>query len=78
MEHVQRIEGGHGPRGLVPGRTVRVEPGATAVGVSPPRAHMTPGTCALHIELVRDGDVIQAIDVTCTCGQKIRLRCLYD
>jgi hypothetical protein len=30
------------------------------------------------IELVRENDVIRAIDVTCACGQKIRLVCDYE
>ena len=29
------------------------------------------------VELVRDGDVVQAIDVTCSCGEKIRIWCSY-
>jgi hypothetical protein len=29
------------------------------------------------VELVRSGDRIRAIDVTCSCGQRIRLRCDY-
>ncbi len=29
------------------------------------------------IELIRENDVIRAIDVTCACGQKIRLACDY-
>ncbi len=78
MERIQRIEAEHGPRGVVPGRKVFVEQGSSGVLISPPRAHGPGGNCAPHIELVREGDVIQAIDVTCTCGQKIRLRCVYD
>jgi len=30
-----------------------------------------------QVTLVREGDVIQAIEVTCTCGRKVRLRCVY-
>ncbi len=29
------------------------------------------------VELTRDGDVIKAIHITCTCGEEIRLRCVY-
>lgn len=29
------------------------------------------------IELVREGDVVRAIDITCSCGQRIRLLCDY-
>ncbi len=30
------------------------------------------------VELVKDGDLVLAIDVTCACGERIRLRCVYD
>ncbi len=30
-----------------------------------------------RIEMVRSGDVIQAIDILCGCGQHIRLHCHY-
>ena len=29
------------------------------------------------VSLVRAGEIIQAIDIKCTCGKKIRLRCVY-
>lgn len=77
MERVERIEGEHVNRGVVPGRKVLVEEGASAVVIVPSRSPTAPA-CAPQIELVRDGEVIQAIDVTCTCGQKIRLRCAYE
>ncbi|MGH7169586.1 MAG: hypothetical protein ACRELG_04825 [Gemmataceae bacterium] len=30
-----------------------------------------------RIEIIRSGDVIQAIDILCGCGQHIRLHCHY-
>ncbi len=30
-----------------------------------------------EVRLVKNGDTIQAIDILCTCGQRIRLKCLY-
>lgn len=30
-----------------------------------------------HVELIRDGDVITGIEVTCGCGQVLKLRCVY-
>ena len=30
------------------------------------------------IELVKEGDIVKAIDVTCSCGQKFRLWCAYE
>jgi len=29
------------------------------------------------IQLIREEGVIRAIDVTCSCGEKIRIRCEY-
>jgi hypothetical protein len=58
---------------VVPARRVRA--GEVVAPVGPPRAGRTGEP---HVELVREGDVVRAIDVTCTCGQRLRLRCLYD
>ena len=30
------------------------------------------------VELLREGNVIRAIDITCSCGQRIRVHCSYD
>ncbi len=32
----------------------------------------------VKIQLVREDGVIRAIDVTCACGERIRIRCEYD
>ncbi len=29
-------------------------------------------------EVVRENGVIAAIDVTCACGERIRIRCVYE
>ena len=60
------------PRGIIPGKLVHVTGETVRVDVPHKDSAVEP-----RIELVRDGDVIQAIDVTCTCGKKIRLRCIY-
>ena len=46
-----------------------------AVHGSVPHAH---GRAAPTIEVIREGDVVQAIDVTCTCGETFRLWCSYE
>ena len=28
------------------------------------------------IDVIRQGDIVQAIDITCSCGRCIRLRCI--
>ncbi|WP_040591595.1 hypothetical protein [Schlesneria paludicola] len=30
------------------------------------------------IELVKENDIVRAIDVTCACGQKMRIWCSYE
>lgn len=30
-----------------------------------------------RIELIREGDLIRAIEVTCSCGKRIRIVCEY-
>jgi hypothetical protein len=77
MQPVEQIEGEFVSR-VVPGRKVLVEEGPSAVMIVPPRSVAAGPGCTPQIDLVRDGEAIQAIDVTCTCGQKIRLRCVYE
>ncbi len=40
-------------------------------------AHVHGGN-APTIEVIREGDVVQAIDVTCACGETFRLWCSYE
>ena len=72
MEAVERVAGEHNIRGVVPGQWVRVTSETARVTVP---GQGTPGEP--RVELITQGDVIQAIDLTCTCGEKIRLRCIY-
>ena len=30
------------------------------------------------LEVVREDGVVRAIDVTCGCGERIRIRCVYE
>jgi hypothetical protein len=60
------------PRTVIPGLRVRVSKQAAPVG---------PSAGALaepSVEVVREGDVVRAIDVACGCGQHIRLLCVYE
>lgn len=59
-------------RGALSGQPVRVIVETTPVKI-PTRCDAAKPL----IEVIRDGDIVQAIDVTCTCGKKIRLRCTY-
>jgi len=52
---------------------VKVSGEAVRVGapVAPPKPQPT-------LELVREDGVVRAIDITCGCGEKIRVVCEYD
>jgi len=71
MEAVERVPAEHN-RAVVPGQWVRVTAETARVTVPGHGAAGEP-----RVELITQGDGIQAIDLTCTCGQKIRLRCIY-
>jgi hypothetical protein len=57
---------------LVPAPQVRLSAERTRV-VIPHQGHLAEPV----IELVREGDVVRAIDITCCCGQRYRLLCEY-
>lgn len=61
------------PHVVLPGNRVRRTEGTTMVGA--PTQSDQHGT---SVELVKDGDVVTAIDVTCACGQKTRVWCVYE
>lgn len=58
---------------VVRGRCVRVSGDPARVGVPGQEPPAEP-----RIDVIRDGEVIQAIDIFCGCGQHIRLHCLYE
>ncbi len=62
-----------GVHNVVPGNHV-----TRAVGAIKGNAFGAHEQAAPKIELIRDGDVVQAIDVTCSCGETIRLWCSYE
>ena len=59
---------------LFSGRRVRVK-GDAAVPIP---AGSTPQTAQPSVEVVRDGDHVEAIHVTCRCGCRMRIVCEYD
>lgn len=58
---------------VVPSHCVRVNGHAARVKIPPQAGHDEP-----RVDLVRQGAVVQAIDVTCSCGRHIRLSCVYS
>lgn len=61
------------PHVVLPGNRVRQSDEVAQVGV--PRKE---DRDAAVVELVKEGDVVQAIDVTCRCGHKTRVWCVYE
>jgi hypothetical protein len=57
---------------VVRGTCVRVSNDPARVGLRGQEA-----SAETRIEVIRNGEVIQAIDVFCSCGQHIRVHCLY-
>lgn len=58
---------------VVPAGRVKVT--ADAVPIGAPRMGETRGEP--KVQLIREDGVIRAIDVLCSCGQCIRIRCEY-
>lgn len=58
---------------VVRGTCVRVSGDPARVGIPGHEPAADP-----RIEIVRSGDIIQAIDILCGCGQHIRLHCHYE
>lgn len=56
-------------------RAARVRVSEEAVRIGGPAKPDAPAEPTVRI--VREGDVIQALEVTCSCGERIRIRCEY-
>lgn len=63
----------HERHNLLPGHCVRMGSERTRVG-QPTGA---PEVAEPEIILIRNGDVVEAIEVVCTCGQRIRMKCVF-
>lgn len=63
----------HASRSVVPSHRIQVTGEMARVG-----APGQPLTHEARVDLIREGDEIRAIDVTCPCGQRVRLQCVYD
>lgn len=57
---------------VVPAARVRVT--AEAVRVGAPKA----ASAEPQVQVVRDGDLVRAIEVTCPCGACVRIVCEYE
>ena len=74
MQFPEHVEVEAGGRGVVSGKLVRVSGEPALVGA--PLACGAPGHPT--VEMIRDGDVLRAIDIVCKCGTRMRLRCIYS
>lgn len=37
----------------------------------------TPGGSSAHVEVVKEGDKVVRLVVTCVCGERVEIECLY-
>ncbi|GIW78408.1 MAG: hypothetical protein KatS3mg105_0215 [Gemmatales bacterium] len=75
--------GHHGRQAVIPGRQVKLSQRFGPVVVGQNQTQLRPldeeeRPCRPTVELIREGTVVRAIEVTCTCGEKIRLDCQYQ
>ncbi len=42
------------------------------------RPNAGPAKVEPRIELIREGDMVRAIEIICSCGERIRVRCDYE
>ncbi|AMV25024.1 hypothetical protein VT84_11550 [Gemmata sp. SH-PL17] len=56
-------------------RATRVRVSEEAVRIGAPAPGGAPGEPTVRV--IREGDVVQAIEVVCSCGERIRIRCEY-
>jgi hypothetical protein len=72
-EQASRLHGELHTGTVVRGTSVRLSSDSARVGVPGQEPAAEP-----RIEITRTGDVIQAIDIICGCGEHIRLHCRYE
>ena len=60
-------------RAVIPGQCIRVQTEAAPVAVPEPDCFDQPA-----VDIVRNGETIQAINITCTCGRQLRIVCEYQ
>jgi hypothetical protein len=43
-----------------------------------PLSVVTPGASSAHVEVVKEGDKVIRLVVTCVCGERVEIECLYS
>ncbi|MGH7943402.1 MAG: hypothetical protein ACREH8_06335 [Opitutaceae bacterium] len=46
--------------------------------VGGPASAITPGASNAHVEIVQEGGKVVRLIVTCVCGEKVEIECLYS
>lgn len=61
---------------------LRLPPGMTPANAprcdKPPVSVTTPGASSAHVEVVKEGDKVVRLIVTCVCGERVEVECLYS
>ncbi len=52
-------------------------PHAPACTTSRSLASLTPGASSATVEVVKEGDKVVRLIVTCVCGERVEVECLY-
>lgn len=66
--------------------TASLRPPGLPGGVALPRPHpahtpvsvTTPGASSAHVEVIKEGDKVVRLVVTCVCGERVEIDCLYS
>jgi len=49
-----------------------------AHGLRAPLSVSTPGASSAHVEVVKEGGKVVRVVVTCVCGERVEIECLYS
>ncbi len=53
-------------------------PPGTSIGATAPAQPVPGDEAGAHVEVVKEGDKIVRIIVTCACGERVEVDCLYQ
>ncbi len=53
-------------------------PASKTPHLHPPLSVITPGASSAHVEVVKEGDKVVRLVVTCVCGERVEIECLYS
>ncbi len=53
-------------------------PAPRCEGLRPQVSVTTPGASSAHVEVVKEGDKVVRLVVTCVCGERVEIECLYS